>query len=161
MPPVRRTLAGVAPTLMTHKHHSIIPLLGFAIALGTVGCDTKVNQCNKLIDVVNKHTTTLSTSIEKLADVQNNPAVADEFATTVKLATDDISALQFSDEKVMAFSKSYLELLGQADKVGKAMAEAAKSGNVESFNKANEEADKVVKLEDTIVKNVNEYCQAP
>lgn len=144
---------------MTHKN-STLSLLGFAIALGTAGCDTKVNQCNKLIDVVNKHTTTLSTSIEKLADVQNNPTVADEFATTVKSATDDISALQFSDEKVQGFSKDYLELLGQADKVGKAMAEAAKSGNVESFTKANEEADKVVKLEDAIVKNVNEYCQA-
>jgi len=146
---------------MTHKHHRILSAIGLVAALGIAGCDTKVNQCNKLIDVVNKHTTTLSTSIEKLADVQNNPKVADEFATTVKSATDDITALQFTDEKVAGFSKDYLELLGQADKVGKAMAEAAKSGNVESFNKANEEADKVVKLEDTIVKNVNDYCQAP
>jgi len=146
---------------MTHEHHRILPLLGLAIALGVAACDTKVNQCNKLIDVVNKHTTTLSTSIEKLADVQTNPKVADEFAATVKAATDDINALQFTDEKVTGFSKDYLDLLGQADKVGKAMSEAAKTGNVESFNKANEEADKVVKLEDTIVKNVNDYCQAP
>ena len=146
---------------MSHKHLSILPLLGFAIALGTAGCDTKVKQCNKLVDVVNKHTATLASSIEKLTEVQNNPAVADEFAATVKAARDDISVLQFSDEKVQAFSKDYLDLLDQADTVGKAMSEAAKSGDEASRTKSNEEAAKVVKLEETIVRSVNDYCQAP
>ena len=55
-----------------------------AMFLSVTACDTKVSQCNKLIDVVNKHTQALSTSIEKLADVQENPQVADDFAKVVK-----------------------------------------------------------------------------
>lgn len=129
-----------------------------ALLLST-GCDTKVSQCNKLIDVVNKHTQQLSTSIEKLADVQTTPTVADDFAKVVKTANDEISALSFSDEKVKGFANDYIGLLAEADKVGKEMAEAAKSSNVDTLNKAVEDADKLVKLEDTIVNNVNGYCQ--
>jgi hypothetical protein len=130
-----------------------------AMFLSVTACDTKVSQCNKLIDVVNKHTQALSTSIEKLAEVQNNPAVADEFAKVVKTANDEISGLEFKDEKVAGFAKEYLGLLAEADKVGKSMAEAAKTSNVDTLTKAVDEADKLVKLEDTIVNNVNGYCQ--
>lgn len=130
-----------------------------ALLLSIPGCDTKVSQCNTLIDVVNKHTQQLSTSIEKLADVQNTPTVADDFAKVVKTANDEISALSFSDEKVKGFANDYLGLLTEADKVGKEMAEAAKSANVDTLNKAIADADKLVKLEDTIVNNVNGYCQ--
>ncbi len=119
----------------------------------------KRDQCNRLIDLVNQHTTTLSTSIEKLADVESNPKVADEFAATVKAATEDISALQLTDQRVQGFSNDYLDLLRQANEVGKAMAEAAKTGDVRAFTKANAEADVVVRLEDAIVGRVNAYCQ--
>lgn len=123
------------------------------------GCDTKVDQCNKLINVVNKHTTTLSSSIEKLQTVEENPAVADEFAASVKSANDDIAALAFSDEKVAGFAKDYLALLAEADKVGKSMAEATKTNSADAREKAMADADKIVKLEDSIVTNVNAYCQ--
>src|SRR5205085_9836454 len=98
-----------------------------ALLLSVVGCDSKISQCNRLIDVVNKHTQQLSSSIEKLADVQNNPQVADDFAKVVKTANDEISALQFTDEKIGGFAKDYLGLLTEADRVGKEMAEAAKT----------------------------------
>jgi hypothetical protein len=67
--------------------------------------------------------------------------------------------LEFKDEKVSGFAKDYLNLLAEADKVGKSMAEAAKTSNVDTLTKAVAEADKLVKLEDTIVSNVNGYCQ--
>jgi hypothetical protein len=130
-----------------------------AMFLSLAACDTKVSQCNKLIDVVNKHTTTLSSSIEKLADVQNNPTVADDFAKVVKTANDEIAALSFSDEKISGFAKDYQNLLAEADKVGKSMADAAKTANVDTLNKAVADADKLVKMEETIVNNVNGYCQ--
>jgi hypothetical protein len=130
-----------------------------AMFLSVTACDSKISQCNKLIDAVNKHTQALSTSIEKLADVQTNPAVADDFAKVVKTANDEITALEFKDEKVSGFKKEYLNLLGEADKVGKSMADAAKTNNVDTLTKAVAEADGLVKMEDKIVNDVNGYCQ--
>jgi len=130
-----------------------------AMFLSVTACDTKVSQCNRLVDAVNKHTQALTTSLEKLGDVQENPQVADDFAKVVKTANDEISALEFKDEKIAGFAKEYLNLLGEADKFGKSMAEAAKTSNADTLTKATEEGDKLMKLEDTIVNNVNGYCQ--
>ena len=130
-----------------------------ALLLSLAGCDTKVSQCNKLIDVVNNHTTALPATLTKLSDLQNNPQAADEFAKVVKTATDEIGALSFSDEKIAGFAKDYQTLLTDADKIGKAMAEATKTSNADTLNKISEDADKLMKSEETIVTNVNGYCQ--
>jgi hypothetical protein len=126
---------------------------------GLAGCNAKVNECNRLIDAVKAHTAELSAAIEKLGEIQSNPAVADDFTKSIKAAESDIAALQFSDSSVAGFAKQYLDLLAEADRVNQSMAAAAKTNDREALDRAAGEAEKVVTLEESIVKGVNEYCQ--
>lgn len=124
-----------------------------------LGCDARVAQCNKLVEGVKRHTAALSSAIEKLGEIQNNPAVSDEFSATITSAKTDIAGLELTDEKVAGFAKQYLELLAEADKVNLSMAAAAKANDREALDRAAAEAEKVVTMEKTIVGGVNEYCQ--
>jgi RNA processing factor Prp31 len=146
---------------MKIQHLSIVSLFAFSIGLAASGCDTKVSQCNRLIDTVNKHTQALSDAIGKLGDVDQKPEVAQEFATVVKTADEEISALEFKDEQIAGFAKEYRDLLTEADKVGKTIGDAANAKDLEQLDTAMESANKVVKMEDDIVGKVNTYCQAP
>jgi hypothetical protein len=123
------------------------------------GCNAKVAECNRLIDAVKAHTSELSAAIEKLGEIQSNPAVADEFTRSIKAADSDIAALQFSDTTVAGFAKQYIDLLTEADRVNQSMAAAAKANDRDALDRAAGEAENVVKLEETIVRGVNEYCQ--
>jgi hypothetical protein len=133
-------------------------ILGLGLGLGLSACDTKVSQCNKLIEVVNKHTTPLAQSIAKLNDFDNNPEVADEFIGVVEAAEADIKALDLKDEKVAGFAKDYEGLMVEAKKLGTGLKEAKE--DAEKRSQVVENADKVVKMEDEIVEKVNTYCQA-
>ena len=137
-------------------------LLAASVALAIVGicaCDTKVSQCNKLIEIVNKHTTPLAQSIGKLNEFDDNPAVADDFITVVDTADAEIEALDFKDESVAAFAKDYRDLMTEARKLGTGLKEAG--DDIPKRNDVVSSADAVVKLEDDIVQRVNTYCQAP
>lgn len=131
----------------------------FFAGASLLGCNAKVAECNRLIDAVKAHTTELSAAIEKLGEIQNNPAVADDFTKSIKSADQDIAALSFTDETIAGFAKQYIELLAEADRVNQSMAAAAKSNDREALDRAAGEAEKVVTLEESIVKGVNEYCQ--
>lgn len=151
-------------TVRTHRQPArpwrrVIGSWACVALLLAAGCDARVTQCNKLVDGVKRHTAALSTAIEKLGDIQNNPAVSDEFSATIKTAKDDIVALDLTDAQVAGFAKQYLELLAEADKVNVSMAAAAKANDREALDRAAAEAEKVVTMEKTIVGGVNEYCQ--
>lgn len=145
------------PKIRTSSLHlaSILAVVG----LLTHGCNTKVSQCNKLIDGVKAHTTELKAAIEKLAEIQSDPTVADAFSKTIKAASDDITALEFSDEQVAGFKKQYIDLLAEAEKVTQTMSVAAEANDREALDRAAAEAERVGTLEESIVKSVNEYCQ--
>jgi UDP-N-acetylglucosamine enolpyruvyl transferase len=134
-------------------------LLAAAIAAGLSACDTKVSQCNKLIEVVNKHTAPLAQAISKLNEFDETPSVADDFIGIVEAAETDIKALEFKDESVAGFASDYQELMTEAKKLGTGLKEAG--DDVAKRNEVVTNADKVVKMEDDIVQKVNTYCQAP
>jgi hypothetical protein len=139
--------------------HRLLALCTVAPLLGLFGCDTKVSQCNKLIEVVNKHTTPLAQSIAKLGEFDDDAKVADEFITVVETADSDIAGLEFKDETVAGFAKDYRDLMGEAKTLGTGLKEAG--DDIQKRNDVVSDADKVVKMEDDIVQKVNTYCQAP
>lgn len=128
------------------------------LGVGLSACDSKISQCNKLIEVVNKHTTPLATSIAKLNEFDEKPEVADEFITIVETAEADIKALELQDESVAGFAKDYEALMTEAKKLGTGLKDA--KDDAEKRGEVVKNADKVVKMEDEIVQKVNTYCQA-
>ena len=146
---------------------SITGSIAALMAIALVGCESKVAQCNKLIEVVNQ-------GQEISQNIQGTDA-----ATMEKLSTDlsglseQIQAVEVEDETLIGFRdrfvKIYQDLGGAASKVGGALAALNDiKPNPEGVQKAKElqadveEASKIgdqaAKDEDTLVKEVNTYC---
>lgn len=126
--------------------------------LGT-GCDSKVAQCNRLIDTVNKHSPKLAEAVTKLSSAEQTGPAAEEMSAVIKAADEELAGLKFSDEKIAGFAQQYRDLLGKADQVGKTMASAADASDLDKANQAMKEAVEVEQLETNIVNEVNTYCQ--
>ncbi len=142
---------------MTRLFPALISSTLLAATVG--GCDTKVDQCNRLINAVNNHAATLADANNKLQKVKENPAAADEFAASIKAANDELAALKFKDEAVAGFANDYLSMLAQADGIGKRVVEATKSTDANLQKQVMDDAREMAKLEETIVSKVNAYCQ--
>lgn len=136
------------------------PAILLAVSLlAPLGCETKVSQCNKLIEVVNHHTDKLSGAIENLDKFDEDPSVAKQFVEVVDAADTEIAALELEDETVAGFAKDYRDLMTEAKKLGTGLEEAGTDMNKRNEVVAN--ANSVVAMEDEIVQKVNTYCQAP
>lgn len=149
---------------------SIALTLSSTLAIALVGCgESKVAQCNKLIEVVNRG--------QKIGQGLNEKPDA---ATMKKLATDlatlsqDIDKVELKDEKLTGyktrFGKIYQDLGKAASTVGGALDELGKLKKPDAatlkksqtlktdVETASKTGDKAAKDEEALVKEVNSYC---
>lgn len=153
--------------LMVWGVKSITGPVAIAVAIALVGCESKVAQCNKLIEVVNQGQT-ISQNIQG-----TDAATMEKLSTDLQGLSEQIQAVELEDETLVGFRdrfvKIYQDLGGAAQKVGGALASLNDiKPNEEGVEKAKqlqtdvEEASKVgdqaAKDEDTLVKEVNNYC---
>lgn len=141
-------------------------VFGFGFGTGIVlaslvvlGCDSKVEQCRRLVDVANKHVDALTHTIEELGTLEDAPAVAARFETAIAATDADLAALEWSDPKVAEFAVAYRELLAELEQLRRAFLavghdEAERREYIETL-------ERVTKLEGAVVQNVNGYCQTP
>jgi vacuolar-type H+-ATPase subunit I/STV1 len=130
----------------------------FALLLCTSvlpGCD-KVSQCNKLIDTLNKETTVMADAMSKVTESQGSDESIKAYETSVQTAIDEVNAVKLSDEKLSAFSKRYVELLGDLKTAGGELKEAI--SDPAKFSALSEKMDKTEKAESSLVDEVNAYC---
>ena len=153
--------------LMVWGVKSITGSVAALMAIALVGCESKVAQCNKLIEVVNQ-------GQEISQNIQGTDAATmDKLATDLTGLSQEIQAVELSDETLTGFRdrfvKIYEDLSGAASKVGGALTSLNDiQPNPEGVEKAKqlqadvEEASKIgdqaAKDEDTLVKEVNTYC---
>ncbi len=135
----------------------VAPFLLVAGLLGFAGCD-KVSQCNELVNTINAHKPKLSAAVEKLGNIEASPDVADEYQKTVQAAADAVAALEFKDEKIAGFASEYGKLLETAKGLAPAMKNA--KADATQLQAAVAEVDKIEKMENTLVSEVNTYCSA-
>lgn len=135
----------------------VAPLLLATSLLGFVGCD-KVSQCNELVNTINAHKPKLSAAVEKLGTIEASPGVADDYQKAVQEAVDAVSALEFKDEKIAGFATEYGTLLETAKGLAPAMKNAKE--DPAQLQAAVAEVDKIEKMENTLVSEVNTYCSA-
>lgn len=119
-------------------------------------CDTKVSQCNRLTDTVNRHTQQLKTSLEALASDDATTATGAHYQDTLASAREEIRGLTFSDAQLQTYADRYLELLDEANHLGTLLLDeqADETQRTKTMNSAKQ----LVKLEAGLVNDVNEYC---
>lgn len=134
-----------------------MPLL-FAI---TLGCDDRIEQCNRLVDALNPHTETVSRAVESLASVQKDPKAPDRLTTAVDTADAALGPVALDDPKLAGWLLAYRRQLQAAKTSAEAVATAARTGDEAALHDAVQAADRVVATQDELLAEINAYCSAP
>jgi uncharacterized coiled-coil DUF342 family protein len=139
-----------------HFGYVLAPVvLGASLLLGGC-CGSKIAECNKLIESINKNGQVITKSLDKFGSSKKTKADADELGKTLEGIGDEIKAIELKDETLKASAKEYHDMLEKLSKAAK----NATSSDAAAQKKALEELEQVTKTEDTVVNKVNTYCGA-
>ena len=144
---------------MKQKFVWALGLLAIAGTLALPGCcEGKVQECNKLITVINKNGEAIKSATAKMNEAKEDTKAIEEVATTMEKAADDIKAVEVKDEELNKFSKEYEEMLRNGAKAARDMVKAANDNDLPALTKAMGEISKVETTEANLVNKVNQYC---
>lgn len=144
---------------MKHKTVWAAGMLAIVGALALPGCcGGKVQECNKLITVINKNGESIKTATAKMNAAKEDTKAIEEVASTMEKAADDIKAVEVNDEELKKFSKEYEEMLRNGAKAARDMVKAANANDLPGITKAMGEISKVETTEAKLVNEVNQYC---
>jgi len=133
-------------------------LLALALTLGlpTIlsGCDPKINQCNRLIDVINGEQDLIKTAASK-NDVEGLKKLAETFDEVGK----KVDAVELKDEKLRGFRSDYKKMVDDLAKVSRDSAEAYETNDPAKSEDAEKKMSKFTARENELVNSINEYCQ--
>jgi hypothetical protein len=130
-------------------------VLGTALLLGGC-CGSKIAECNKLIESINKNGQVITKSLDKFGSSKKTKADAEDLAKTLDGIGDEIKAIELKDETLKASAKDYHDMLEKLSKAAK----DATATDAATQKKAMEDLDQITKSEDKIVNKVNTYCGA-
>lgn len=141
---------------------------GLAIAIALTGCgESKVAQCNKLIEVVNKGRT-ISQSVEG-TDAETMKKLSSDLATL----SQEIQAVEVADESLQGFQSRFVKIYQDLGQASASVATALEQlGTIEPNQQGLEAAqklqadvenasklgDQAAKDEEALVTEVNTYC---
>ena len=82
--------------------------LCICLVAGSMGCDNKLEQCNRLIDVMNKAQPAKKSP--KKGEANADPGWYDDLAATLKKMTVDVKAVELKDKRLMELRDSYAKM---------------------------------------------------
>ncbi|MCS6812067.1 MAG: hypothetical protein NZ772_00600 [Cyanobacteria bacterium] len=143
---------------MRFSHWSGIALSSVAIGLLVASCGpSKVAQCNKLSEVVNKAATEAQqlgkSSSNRLDDLNKAADSLDGYAT-------ELEAVKISDKKLQDFQARFVKMYRDTGKASRALVEAAKRRDRDAGQKALQELQQATGQESNLVRDINDYCRS-
>jgi hypothetical protein len=132
---------------------SLVTLIG---AL-TVGCgESKVSQCNRLIEVANNAVTEVQsvTSAVNPAD----PESLNQIAQTAQTAADNMTAIEVEDETLQGFQTRFIDMYTATSAASTKIYEALKAQDNATAQTALQELQTATAQEGPLVDEVNAYC---
>lgn len=148
------------------RQHTAIVLVGVTLASLLASCgESKVAQCNKLVDQVNKleplgkqfeqEATTLEKSFNKAKSLKEVTATAGQAATTIdKFATNvdanlkELKVIELEDEKLKGFQGSYVKVVEDLNQGIRDMGQAL--GTMSTLTEKPEDLKKLTKISSEI-----------
>jgi len=124
-----------------------------AFLASSTGCDGKIAQCNRLIDVINKEQKPLKSK------TGNDPKHLKELATTLASVSKKVRAVQLKDAKLKSFRDEYAKMAEDLASAAKATATAFESNDPKKAAAAASKMTKFGPRESKLVDNINNYCQ--
>jgi hypothetical protein len=159
------------PTPVTEQHcpggfmyaRACLIVLILVSAVLSAGCGKmqKTKECNEFIDKVNtslkeieKHTN------QKTADQKSTVAEMKKLADLYDRLATDLGALTIGTPALKKHSAEYQTMAKKAAAAARQHADALETNDVEKSQTAQKEFDGIVKQEDQLVNNINNFCQA-
>lgn len=136
-------------------------LLGAGLLTLASGCgQSKISECNALIEVINKGVQSLEKGQKAGADPTG---VADlkAMAEAMDKVAADAAAVKLTIPELQKFSNDYQGMAKEVAKAARDMAGAAEAKEPDKINAAQTSMEKAVKQEDPLVDGINKFCQAP
>jgi hypothetical protein len=127
-----------------------------ALLLGA--CDSRLRQCNDLVERLNPHTEALVRGVEGLARVESEPATLDALVEAIDGADRQLAVIQLEDERLAGFGLRYRRQLMDAHTAADAMRRAAAAKDEVGLNAAAKQADAFLEAQAAILDELNQYC---
>lgn len=137
-------------------------IVGVALLVGTTGCgQKKINECNQLIEVINKGVESLNKASKANANDPSGTADYKTMADTMEAVAADAAKVELSVPELKKLSQDYQAMAKEVAKAAREMVAAADSQDFGKVNTAKAAVEKAVKQEDPLVDSINKFCHAP
>jgi hypothetical protein len=131
-----------------------------ALALAS-GCgQSKITECNALIEVINKGVQ----SLEKGQKASSDPSGVNDLkamADAMDKVAVDAAGVKLTTPELQKYSTDYQNMAKEVGKAARDMAAAAEAKDPDKITAAQASMEKAVKQEDPLVDSINKFCQAP
>ena len=102
-----------------HLGMALVPFVVGAALLVSGCCGSKIAECNKLIESINKNGQTITKALDKFGSSKKTKADADELGKKLDTIGDEIKAIELKDETLKASAKDYHDMLDKLSKAAK------------------------------------------
>lgn len=134
----------------------------FGLLFGTAACgQSKIAECNALIEVLNKGAANIDKGTKAVAA---NPMATNEYkglADAADKVADDASKVQLNIAELKKFSTDYQGVMKEFAKTARDTATAVDAKDTAKMTTAANAMEKVGKQEETLIADINKFCQAP
>jgi hypothetical protein len=152
------------PTLLPRRNEEIVHMrlatwmkasvvaLSITGLMGLVGCDGKISQCNRLIEVINKEQGPLKESSG------SDPAALKKLADTLDNVATKVEAVELKDEKLVGFRNDYAKMAKDLGKASRDTATALEGNDPKKAADAAKNMSSFGSRESDLVAEINKYC---
>lgn len=124
----------------------------------TAACSTKSDQCNRLIEVMNRAQPAKKSP--KKGDANADPSWYEDLAATLKKMTKDVKAVELKDKRLMELRDSYAKMASELAKTTEQTAATLRRKDAEAIEKMRTKIKSFQPRERKLVADLNGYCQA-
>jgi len=138
--------------LATHLVRPAVAFAALATLAAVTGCDSKIAQCNRLIDVINKEQAPLK------KETGNEPKALQELASTLDDVSAKVKAVQVEDAKLVEFRDQYATMASDLAVASRETAKAIESKDSAVAREAAKKMSSFSPRESELVNSINNYC---
>jgi len=129
-----------------------------------LGCGklNKGKECNAFIDKVNASLPEIQKAANSDSeDLKASAAAMKKVADLYDKLGNDIGSQDIGTDELKKFATEYKAMCAKASSAARKVADAFETSDLAKAETAKKELDEVEKQEDTLVDNINKFCQAP
>jgi len=140
------------------RHHpiltaAIITAVSLPVASSLIGCDSRIGQCNRLIEVINGEQ-------QHIKDAAKNTDAAGmkKLADTLDGVAGKVNSVELKDDKLVGFRNDYKGMVEDLSKVARDSAAAIESQDPNKAQEAKKKMNSFSTRENDLVNSINKYC---